>query len=837
MRPRELTIRGFRSYRDEVTIDFRGRRLIGIVGPIGAGKSTILDAVAFALYGKTPRVQRDTRSLINQLADAAHVQLTFEVDGQIWRATRAIRRKGAGHPKLEQLAEDTADAAVLETVVQDRPVRDRIERLLGMDFDAFGRSVLLAQNQFADFLLATDKPRNEVLKGVFGYERFDDALAVVREHVARAEATAAALDDEGVRLTDALAALEEARAAAVEATARRAVLDALRPQVEEIDRADAADAARSMAATEELARLERLAAQLPAAEDLEAVITADADAQAVVEKAAQLVADAEEVRLAAEAARAAAEERSGDLQAFEDLVAELHRAAEAVTATAAVRTAAARETETATTAVDAAQTALGAAAGARAAADASLAEAARSLQDADAALHEARHAEAAATLRATLVVGEPCPVCAQVVTKAPRAVGTKSVRSAERARDRAAGTHERAGAARDEAVRTEAQASAAAAAAADTVTRTAAASASAEAAATEAEATLATVQSTVVDRLGEGEPAELLDERRRELRTAEAEARAAAEHERAARDTLDTARREHGAAAAGVAAIRERLAAAWGVLDTEAPTEAAELRDAFDAVVGAAEQRRSAAASAVEEVTAARTGRAARRAELLIDAGLGAEADVAQAATEGQLRAAQAEERARLLDDIVAAGADLQSRIVAARDRLALTRRLKSDLQPAQFLVWLLDEERRTLAELASTHFEELTDGDYRFAEDGTFRIVDVNAAGAVREATSLSGGETFLASLALALALAEMVTRGGGRLDSFFLDEGFGSLDPEHIERAMAGIEHLLQGNDRLVVLVSHVTQMHELIEDLIELDKDGPSGGSRVLSGAAPP
>ena len=109
MRPHELTLRGFRSYRDEVTFDFRGRRLIGIVGPIGAGKSTILDGVAFALFGKTPRVQRDTKSLIHQLSDAAHVQLVFEVDGARWRATRALRRRGQGQAKLERL-DDTGDA-------------------------------------------------------------------------------------------------------------------------------------------------------------------------------------------------------------------------------------------------------------------------------------------------------------------------------------------------------------------------------------------------------------------------------------------------------------------------------------------------------------------------------------------------------------------------------------------------------------------------------------------------------------------------------------------------------------------------------------------------------
>ncbi len=120
---------------------------------------------------------------------------------------------------------------------------------------------------------------------------------------------------------------------------------------------------------------------------------------------------------------------------------------------------------------------------------------------------------------------------------------------------------------------------------------------------------------------------------------------------------------------------------------------------------------------------------------------------------------------------------------------------------------------------------------------DDAFNILDLNAAGAERKTESLSGGETFLASLALALALAEMVARGGGRLDAFFLDEGFGSLDPEHLDRAMDGIGRLVAGSDeRLVVLVSHVAEMREAIEDLVVLDKDPITGDTIVVSGALP-
>ncbi len=207
--------------------------------------------------------------------------------------------------------------------------------------------------------------------------------------------------------------------------------------------------------------------------------------------------------------------------------------------------------------------------------------------------------------------------------------------------------------------------------------------------------------------------------------------------------------------------------------------------------------------------------------------GLATDADFDAERRSAAAEQAAADEKVRSLEATLAAGADLAGRIADATARRDLARRLASDLQPSRFLAFLLAEERAALAALGSTHLEELTGGAYRFTGDDTFRILDVNGGGAERSADSLSGGETFLASLALALALAEMVTRGGGRLDSFFLDEGFGSLDPEHLDRAMDGIGRLVTGDtDRLVVLVSHVEQMRDVLEDLIVLDKDVQDG-----------
>ena len=210
---------------------------------------------------------------------------------------------------------------------------------------------------------------------------------------------------------------------------------------------------------------------------------------------------------------------------------------------------------------------------------------------------------------------------------------------------------------------------------------------------------------------------------------------------------------------------------------------------------------------------------------------------------EGSMEAALAEVRAKR--GHIEAGIEQDEKLVADvvkllderrkwKQAVRLNRRLVRDLTDARFIRFLLDEERAVLAGLGSEHFERLSSGRYRFTEDGAFHVVDLNSADTIRRADSLSGGETFLASLGLALGLAEMVGRRGGRLDAFFLDEGFGTLDPEHLDLAMEGIETLVADREqRLVVVVSHVPELRQRLDDLIELDKDGVTGNSIVVGG----
>jgi exonuclease SbcC len=100
--------------------------------------------------------------------------------------------------------------------------------------------------------------------------------------------------------------------------------------------------------------------------------------------------------------------------------------------------------------------------------------------------------------------------------------------------------------------------------------------------------------------------------------------------------------------------------------------------------------------------------------------------------------------------------------------------------------------------------------------------------SGLVRPAKTLSGGESFLASLALALGLADVVAAeaGGRQLDTLFVDEGFGSLDPDTLDLVMATLDELRAGG-RVVGVVSHVDELRLRIPSQIRITP-APHGSS---------
>jgi len=107
-------------------------------------------------------------------------------------------------------------------------------------------------------------------------------------------------------------------------------------------------------------------------------------------------------------------------------------------------------------------------------------------------------------------------------------------------------------------------------------------------------------------------------------------------------------------------------------------------------------------------------------------------------------------------------------------------------------------------------------------------QVLDSWQADSARDTKTLSGGESFLVSLALALALSELVSHKT-RLESLFLDEGFGTLDPDTLESALAALDQLQSGG-KMIGIISHVEALKERIPVQIKVHKQAGAGWSTL-------
>ncbi len=838
MRPLSLTINGFRSYAGEQTFDFRDRRLVGVVGPIGSGKSSLLDAVSFALYGRTPTVKGNrTRSLINQRKDAAHVELWFEVEDQVWRAVRALRRRGQSAHTLTRHATSDGEGERLETVDQERAMTARVEELLGLDFHAFGRSVLLAQNQFARFLEATGRERDDVLKGVFGLDRLDAMHEAAKDRRDAARRDLEELERRRDQAASDQAALRQEERRLAEGRERLAALEEAKPAHDQIETALEAARRTEKEAEARARELRDFAVKLPRPKAAARLLSRAAAGEAALMESEETLAKAQGALAEAEEALADTVARTGDRETHARLQLLIQKAAD--------RAEAAQKEEGRVEAVRQARVdataALERATAVQREAEAIAAEASRALaaagadrEQAELALHEARHGSMAATLRAALAAGEPCPVCEQDVAAVPEAATPPDVAAAEGRLGAAKEAEAAAGHALKRAEKEQAEAGRKLAA---TEARWAEAAESLERSTAERNAAREEQRraaGAVEKELGEGDAIQLLGDRIRLLDEAEERRHGAVAAEQEARRAVEEGRaglEDHRAALQRLSTETATLAARLGS-EIEAAPEPEVLRAALDRLVELWQAASSEAEDAGKEAARQREEAEAGRRRLFEEVDLAPETDFEEALQAARTLVAAATEKVDFLAERVARVAELEKENAATVARHATYQRLADDLTPSHFLRYLLEEERTALAALAGERFELLSGGRYRFSPDGAFDVVDLAAAEAVRAPGSLSGGEIFLASLALALALAEMVTREGGRLDAFFLDEGFGSLDPEHLDLAMDGIERLVaDSGQRLVLVVSHVPELRHRLEDLIELGKDPVSGDTRVL------
>ena len=930
MRPLRLTLSAFGPYAAETTLDLEKLGKGGlylITGDTGAGKTTLFDAITYALYDHSSSGIREGSMLRCKYADdktPTFVELEFEVHGvryTVRRNPEYQRPKARG----EGMTTEKADATL--TYPNDRPpvtkakdVTAAVQEIIGLDYNQFSQIVLIAQGQFTKLLNASTEERSRIFRKLFRTQRY----AQLQE---RLQAEASALNQQRTAQNAKLDSLLDGLQFSPEDPDAEALRTLCAQTVPETALAllDALTARQAAALEEAGTALQATEAQL---DTVQQQLGAAAQAQRLAQQLAARQAELAAAKPALDAARAEADRHAGDAAQLDALTAQVTQAQSALAAYDALDTLCRQQTEARDAARLAAaqahkrRTQLDSLNAALAAAETELA----ALADADTRLLALQNRSAQLTQR-----GEALAKLEQRLADCQRQAKTahkaqESYRAAAAAQDEArarrdalerafldaqagllaesltegtpcpvcGSTHHPARALLPHTAPTQAQVEAArqAAAEADRQAQTASVAAqSALAAANEAKASLRRDAETLLpERFTTPEGTvpltfalmtNVLAEENAALQTAQADCAAQCRQAEAA------CRRKAQLEADRQAKTRQRPALEQAA--AEADRSAAAQNASADALEGQIAQRRAAlpyprradAQAALDKLEAdrrtLRTGMDTAQRKLKQAEQTVAAAEAAVEALTAQQTAAQKELPTRSAEELTAQ----QTELTAARESLrSREKQLSAQLLPnrktaAQYRA--AAEARQTLESrwqwvsalaataggtltskqkikleayiqmnyldrilrYANTRLMQMTAGQYELERIGAenqrsqsgldLGVID-HYNGTRRSVKTLSGGESFKASLALALGLSDEVqsSAGGIRLDTLFLDEGFGSLDEESLELAIRVLSGLTEG-DRLVGIISHVGALKDRIDRQVVVHK-ACTGGSTV-------
>ncbi|HSR52493.1 MAG TPA: SMC family ATPase [Acidobacteriota bacterium] len=945
MRPIRLELEGFTCFKKRTEIDFENLDLFAITGPTGSGKTSLLDAVIFALYGRTPRLgERQASDLISQGLLRLSVLLEFRASGRRWRIARTLRhtaRATLSKPQLE-VYEDGEWQARSSSVTQ---IKGLIEGIVGLDFDGFTKSVVLPQGEFDRFLKGSPRERREILTELLGlhiYEKMGkrareiaeiarNTAQVKQEQLDRSYADATPksrrelkkqlgqLKDETEELDDRFQRIRKAQPLAQSLREKQSTLQELEREITAAS-GKLEEQQKQLRQTQEaleerqaeIAKLEeqledsgfdeerflRLTQLESKAEEWGRLMERQSSRGEELKGLEKQRGELEEQRVQAEKAlkesakalqEARKEEESRQEEA--DRAVERHGSVEAVGQTLE----GARQLANLRRELDKRRQQLEKARQRRSETAESLNSAQKELSRVEETLKEAsqeyerlRRLHSAEDLRRHLEKGQPCPVCLQEVPRLPEEAEHQALEEAEQAR-RQARQDERQLRERVSALRSENQ----------SLPREIE---TLEQSVEDSRRTLEDVEEKVKETLGElpaGDPRAALKELLQKLRYLREKADHAAlrrtekEKDKAARSQaaqqavhrLELAAKEAASMEAQQSedSLRQKVLRRdfreWLGEDDSLQTFSNQLkaqqtarrlsRELAEKLSALQEKRQDLTAQAqrlqdrlrsekerLEDVKKSFKLQEESRQQVeeelkealrelfdelpLFQASQEPERDQDDPArqlelerkkVEGRLielrsQAARGEERLEQLQKRIEAARELRGEIKQEKENASVAKELGLALRANQLISFIQEEAFRRLAQDGTRHLLELSSQRYSFeVESDHFAVLDHWNADEARPVNTLSGGESFLASLSLALALAEGLTdfvsdRQELSLDSLFLDEGFSTLDQETLDVVVQSVE-TLAGGERLIGVISHVPELAERFPSRIVVSK----------------